>query len=492
MNISIAYRFLVAISAAFLLGSCSGGIGGSGVTDDSGGTGGSGISFGVISGFGSIVVNGVRFDTSNATIVIEGMEQAGKGDLTALGYPDDKGRVVRVEGTIGKNGAPSTAARVVYNDNVEGPITNITPKGTNTIEVVVLGQTVIVDDSTRLQPATITIGDLTKNNLVEVSGLADTMGVIRATHVKKNGDFVPGDNVDIKGIIKNLTGDTFTINALTVKYDDLTDMTALPGGLAERLFVEVKGVTVDGGLLTATKIELEDEIGTENADEAEVEGFITGFILPSAFTVGNQLVATDANTQFKGGLPEDIALGVKLEVEGILMSGVLFADEISFGDSVKLEADTMEVVPDIDNPTSNGTLELAGLPGITVEVNGLTELKGVERFNTIQKDDHVRVRGRERTGTPGHVIATELIVQKSANSRVELQGTLTDISDPFLTILGITIDSSTVQDFEGLDEQPMTQAEFLSVVKTGDIVKAKGTWDNGTADWKKLEVEDDD
>ena len=48
MNISIAHRFWVAISAAFLLGSCSGGIGGSGVTDDSGGTGGSGISFGVI------------------------------------------------------------------------------------------------------------------------------------------------------------------------------------------------------------------------------------------------------------------------------------------------------------------------------------------------------------------------------------------------------------------------------------------------------------
>ncbi len=487
MNISIAYRFWVAISAAFLLGSCSGGIGGSGVSDDSGGTGGSGISFGAISGFGSIVVNGVKFDTSNATVVIEGMEQAGKGDLTALGYPDDKGRVVRVEGTIGKNGAPSTAARVVYNDNVEGPITNITPKGTNTIEVVVLGQTVIVDDSTRVQPATITIGDLAKNNLVEVSGLADAMGAIRATHIKKNGDFVPGDNVDVKGIIKNLTGDSFTINALIVKYDDLTDMTVLPGGLAEGLFVEVKGTTVDGSVLTATKIELEDELGTENADEAEVEGFVTDFISVLAFTVGNQLIITNTNTQFNGGVPDDIELGVKLEVEGILVSGILVAEEISFRESVELEANV-----DVVNITA-GTLTLIGLPGIIVTINEFTEIDATpaNTLNDIESGEHVRIRGRESTGT---VLATRLKEKPDDPSEMVLQGPVESAADPIVTILGETVDTTGFDftQFLGADETPIGRDTFFNTVRPGDVVKAQGTLPVGTVIWEGVELEDDD
>ena len=49
-------------------GSSSGGIGGSGMTSQ-----------GSVSEFGSIFVNGTEFDTSNATIIVEG-EEKGVGD----------------------------------------------------------------------------------------------------------------------------------------------------------------------------------------------------------------------------------------------------------------------------------------------------------------------------------------------------------------------------------------------------------------------------
>ena len=493
MNVSWTHRVWVVIAAAFLLGSCSGGIGGSGVTDDSGGTGGSGISFGVIDGFGSILVNGVWFDTNDATVVIEGAEEPIKGDLSALGAPKvpgdpgDPGRVVRVEGTIDGNGTTGTATRVVYNDNVKGPITNVTPKGPNTIEAVVLGQTVIVDDSTRLQPATITIGDLTKDNLIEVSGLADTMGVIRATHVKKNEDFVPGDNVDVKGTIENLTGDSFTINALTVNYDNSTDMSELPGGLAEGLFVEVKGTTVDGSLLTATKIELEDEIGTENADEAEVEGFVTDFMSYVAFTVGNQLIVTNTNTQFKGGVPDDIELGIKLEVEGILVSGILVAEEISFRESVELEANV-----DVVNITA-GTLTLIGLPEIIVTINEFTEIDATpaNTLDGIESGEHIRIRGRESTRT---VLATRLKEKPGDASKIVLQGPVESAADPIVTILGETVDTTGFDftQFLGADETPIGRDMFFNIVRRDDIVKLQGKLSSGTVRWEGVELEDDD
>ncbi|MGD8372458.1 MAG: DUF5666 domain-containing protein, partial [Syntrophobacterales bacterium] len=118
-------RFLLAILLALLLISCGssgGGIGGSGVTSQ-----------GSITGFGSIVVNGTEFDTTNATIIVEG-EEAGVVDLHL-------GMVVTVYGTDGKS---AVANRVVYNDNVEGPVKNIVDNGTSK-QFEILNQTVIVN-----------------------------------------------------------------------------------------------------------------------------------------------------------------------------------------------------------------------------------------------------------------------------------------------------------------------------------------------------------
>jgi hypothetical protein len=72
------------------------GSGGGGGMTAGGGIGGTGvISSGTISAFGSIVVNGTEFDTSNAAIIVNG-EEIGVGDETALDNLDI-GRVVTVK-----------------------------------------------------------------------------------------------------------------------------------------------------------------------------------------------------------------------------------------------------------------------------------------------------------------------------------------------------------------------------------------------------------
>ncbi|MGD8775082.1 MAG: DUF5666 domain-containing protein, partial [Syntrophobacterales bacterium] len=317
-------RFLLAILLALLLISCGssgGGIGGSGVTSQ-----------GSITGFGSIVVNGTEFDTTNATIIVEG-EEAGVVDLHL-------GMVVTVYGTDGKS---AVANRVVYNDNVEGPVKNIVDNGTSK-QFEILNQTVIVNFITEFKGTD--FNAIAEDDVVEVSGFVDDMGVIWATFLEKTDGLV----FEVTGFVENLdTGsETFKINDLTVDYS-AADTSGLPGGEpVEGLFVEVEG-TLAAGDLRADVIELGDELEVEDAGEIEVTGFVTEALAPNEFTVGNQVVHTDINTVFVDGTPLDIAPGKKLEAEGRLIGGILFAWEIEFWepDQVEVEGE----VTAISSPT---------------------------------------------------------------------------------------------------------------------------------------------
>jgi len=334
-------RFLLAILLALLLISCGssgGGIGGSGVTSQ-----------GSITGFGSIVVNGTEFDTTNATIIVEG-EEAGVVDLHL-------GMVVTVYGTDGKS---AVANRVVYNDNVEGPVKNIVDNGTSK-QFEILNQTVIVNFITEFKGTD--FNAIAEDDVVEVSGFVDDMGVIWATFLEKTDGLV----FEVTGFVENLdTGsETFKINDLTVDYS-AADTSGLPGGEpVEGLFVEVEG-TLAAGDLRADVIELGDELEVEDAGEIEVTGFVTEALAPNEFTVGNQVVHTDINTVFVDGTPLDIAPGKKLEAEGRLIGGILFAWEIEFWepDQVEVEGE----VTAISSPTefTVGTQDVRTIPGTTV------------------------------------------------------------------------------------------------------------------------------
>lgn len=299
-------------------------------TAEGGGIGGTGVvSRGSIAELGSVLVNGIVFDTGATTIIVEG-EQKGVGDEVALENLDI-GRVVTVTGRMSEDGTTGTADQVVYRDDVEGPVESLVDIDATTKEIGVLGQTVIVNVRTEFKGtafAAIALGDV-----VAVSGLFDATGAIRASFLEKTGDFTPGVAVDAKGFVENLDPgrETFEINNLKVDYSS-ADTSGLPEGVpANGLFVDVDG-TLDsiGGDMLATKINLEDTLGVEDADRIELSGFVTDFVSVLEFTVGNQRVFTDENTTIEDGIPDNIALGVKLEVEGRLVGGIVFAEEIEF------------------------------------------------------------------------------------------------------------------------------------------------------------------
>jgi hypothetical protein len=194
-------------------------------------------------------------------------------------------------------------------------------------------------------------------------------------------------------------------------------------------------------------------------------------------------VVTTTSTIFEGGVAGDIAVGVKLEVEGVLSGGVLTASKVEFGDGIKLEADVAVL--------SANSFTLSGLPSVTVTVNGLTQFSNVANFAGLANGDHVRIRGR--ASGRNTVIATE-VERRSPDPRVELQGPIQLITgaDPnqFVRILGVDVDTTAIS-FRDIDDSAIARAAFFAKAVVGKLVKARGTLGGGGGiSWSEMELED--
>lgn len=306
-----------------------------------GGIGGTGISVGKITATGSssVDVNGVAFDTTNATVKVDGVS----------GYQNNLkvGMIVKIDGTFNPDGTTGVAADIEFKDILEGPVDSVDP-AFNTI--VVLGQKVIVDSTTYFDDffdfdvnGVVDLNEfmnqIDAGNVVEVSGFVDADGIIYASYVSLKYEAFEDDGheIELKGIIANLDADamTFTIGIQTIDYANATfeDMTIV--NLNNGLYVEVKSFAgVIGNMLIASKIELEDDgYHFKDNDEFKVEGYVTAVLLTEGkFTLAGQTVQITAATQYKDGSIVDIAditVNMKLEVEGTVDAlGVLVADRI--------------------------------------------------------------------------------------------------------------------------------------------------------------------
>ncbi|MCK7467894.1 MAG: DUF5666 domain-containing protein [Desulfosudis oleivorans] len=172
--------------ALLTLWGCSGGAGGDSLTAG-GGIGGSGITSGSVSKFGSVFVNDVEFGTTGAVVVVDGVEK-GSGDQAVL---DNLaiGKLVRIEGPAAGDGT-GTAQRIVYNEDVVGPVESIAVVDADTRKLVVMGQTVIADGQTNL--VNLTLATIAVGNVVEVSGFGDDQGFIHAGYLKESRRLYPG------------------------------------------------------------------------------------------------------------------------------------------------------------------------------------------------------------------------------------------------------------------------------------------------------------
>ena len=467
--------------ALLILWGCSGGAGGGGSLTAGGGIGGSGVTVGSVSKFGSVFVNDVEYGTTDAVVVVDGAEK-GSGDQTVLDNLS-VGKLVRIEGPSAADGT-GTARRIVYNEDVIGPIESITAVDANTSKLVVMGQTVIAVRQTNL--VNTTLATIAVGNVVEVSGFGDDQGFIHAGYLKMIADvYTSGSEVQVRGTAANVNTllRTFKINQLTVDYST-ADVSQLANGAPQTgQFLEVKGILNAGGALVATLVKPEDILGVATADNVEISGIVTLFNSITDFEVGGIAVLTDGATAFNDILPEDIDVGSKLIVSGSLTNRILLADTVRSTAQVKIESNVSSV--------ESSSLTLDGLTLLTVNVNDLTKILGAaDTIVEIFPGDHVKIFGTSFSS--GNATASKIIVKKQSKDTVVLRGPVEAVSGDLITVLGVTIDTGSTglipdNGFSLESGGPLTRAEFQSRVSVGDSFDAKGTLlVDSTVNWQSI------
>jgi Domain of unknown function (DUF5666) len=273
-----------------LLGGCA--RGGSGVEGLQGGIEGSGhqiTASGAVTALGSIFVNGVEYDVNGATVTTNGAP-ALESDLAP-------GQITIVEGQLSADGKHGTARRVTVEIAVAGPI-SVTDVQLSRLSI--LGQTIAIDSKTVIDGSVdgTPLGGLGVGQDVEVSGFADSSGVLHARRIESRRSNIP---LLITGRIANvdISAQTFSINGQVVSYAaaTLSGLEAPVDGTP----VRVTATSTDGGALVAGEISVRDpHLPGVLDDTAVVQGWVTRFDSESDFDVDGHPVITTADTTIDG------------------------------------------------------------------------------------------------------------------------------------------------------------------------------------------------
>lgn len=442
------------------------------------------VAVGPISGFGSIIVNGTKFDTSSTQFTVDEVNGS-QSDLKV-------GQVVTVKGTLDAQGN-AKADSVLFDELVEGPIASI---DLALGEITVLGQTILISEDTSFNdsPQKPTLEDLVIGDGIEVSGTFDENGNIIASLI----DPKPGNGIyEISGFITNLdtAAMTFEFNGLTIGYANAGLPEFGDAGPMEGDYASVKGRNFDnGGTFLATRVKKEDDNPGEAGDEGDIEGVITEFTSTQNFSIGGIAVITNADTEFEDGSAADLGLGVRVEVEGEFNEdGVLIADEIEFefDGNIRVRA-TVDAI-DVDA----GNITICGVK-FNVSLDTRFDDKSDARLNTfgladIEVGDMLRL---DSFRAADDSLTATRIHRENPRDSVELKDVARVIDADTLSILGVTIVVDENTEFEGFDdEDDITQAEFFRAVDGTRVVEVEGLkLEDGTvlAEELSFEGEEDD
>lgn len=343
------------------------------------GTGGTGIfAQGAITGFGSVIVNGIKFDDVAAAVQIDGVA-AGSMDL----------RLGMVAGVQGQRGADTTlgvASQIEVWSIAQGQVTQVQAgqlfvvagmtiqtnsatvcEGISSASALAPGQPVTVwglqagaDGSrwvaTRVAVLPNTVTKVVSTGLVTVMAAQRSLnglpllgsmaaGMTAGQLVRVKGDLsgtslqvegykvleLPSDTssqheLEIEGVVTQVLSTTrFMLGNIEVDSSAVSISPTMP--ITTGLRIEVHG-TVQGQLLKATALVFESEL---KLDGAEIEGLIEKFTSLANFVVrGQRCDATGA--AITKGRATDLKVGVKVKVEGTKAGDVLMVTSLEIGD----------------------------------------------------------------------------------------------------------------------------------------------------------------
>lgn len=383
---------LLAAGLVTALVACGGG-GGSSAGVGTGGTGA--FAVGTISGFGSIIVNGVRYDDSSATVVDD--DDSSSSSALAIG------QVVEIRGSVNSDGLTGTASSISYYSALKGPVTDFN-SGARTFKV--FGQLVSITDTTLVEGVS-SGSPLADGNVVEVYGLPDASGGITATRIEREALTIGAFSGDfrIRGVVSGLVvtspGQRFTIGTVTVQTDNATQ---IEGTIADGVFVKVRldKTAIAANTYLATRVKVKNRQYESGVSKAEVQGLISEFTSSAdPFKVNGYPVQLGTTVTYEHGAVGNLANDVRIEAKGVVTNGVLVISKIEFDDESN----------DGGADGSDAPYEFHGVATCTAcgSTTGSFEVRGV----TVQYDALTRF---ENSLTPGTLNGARVEVKAIAQS----------------------------------------------------------------------------
>lgn len=417
------------------------------------------IKTGIITGFGSIHIDGKRYLTDNAEFTVNG--QAGS-NIEQLH--------VGMKVSIATNEVDSEtpeAVSVNYAAEIEGVITSI---DRNNQQIFVSGTTVTYSDLTHFIQTTENL--LTVGDRIEVNGYPAADGTYLATAIKLDTDTNNVADSYTTGTISNLdtTAQTFSLNALTINYASAI----IEGTLSDGQLAKVEGVVLDS-IMNATEIEILSITNiraqyTDDISALEIEGLVTALDLANNTLAINGLsVLLGAQVSYEDGVAADLQVGQFIEVklgQNDEVVGIQFKrNEYYIDGKVK------------------GSIEAIDLTNNTLTLNGqVYQVTATTRFED-DDDQYINLAGLQLNDLIEVVFSQnneQNMIQRIERERKqefdnewEIEGRTTAWTDTSITINGITITLSDTIRYINNDFL-VTKADFIALLAEGVYVEAEG------------------
>jgi hypothetical protein len=337
--------------------------GGDGV--DSGGTGAPvALAGGPINGLGSIIVNGVHFDDSAATIVDQDnhaltVDQLQVGMSTRI----DASAVLTANGR-----QTATALAIRASSEIIGPVDSIDPLGTS---MVVLGQTVRITAATWFDSSLAGgIAAVTTGQIVEIWGQYNARtGEYVATRVAPRAS---PSAYEIRGLLAAVdsAAQTLTVGGLTIS-DASIAAGALPTLTVGKFIRITLSPAPTGNVWNAVTLAPGNTPWPDRPD-VRVVGRISGWTSSARFILDG--ISVDASgASFPAGAA-GVVLGARVAVTGSTSGGVLSAGTVTVKGDETLASSTFEVHGAITSlDTASETLKVRG---ITVNYTSQVQFSG--------------------------------------------------------------------------------------------------------------------
>ncbi len=386
---------------------------------------------GTVTGFGSVIIDGVTYDDSVVKVAVD--NGATQGSPLPLG---DLKLGMTVDATVEDGKLTQVTVRAA----MSGPIERIDSAAAS---FSVYGQTIKVVTSGATPTLFEGVGGLSSlavNDRVEVHGTVDASRAVVATRVERK----PRDSVEagvrLGGAVAALdaSAKTFKLNELTVDYSSAA-ITPANQTLANGVEVVAFGSAAPAsGRFTAQTLRIR---GADDGAPMIVGGRVTSFVSLADFAVAGQRVNA-ATAVLEGGTATDIAAGQAVAAEGRVVSGVLNADKLRV---IKTPLDVLASLKgEVSGFVSAGNFKLRGA---IVDASAATFVGGAKE--DLGDGAYVQVQGAVR----GDIFLGSKVefLKRPAAQVVKLSGDLRDWSLQGLSfkLMGLSVRLAQDAQIEG-------------------------------------------